>query len=100
MFGISEEVLRYWEQQVPELSPKRKATGRPLRQYTEDDLRIVRMLHHLIREQGMTVAGARQRLHDNPKGVERRAEIIDRLRALRDELSGMRDALDTLNTSE
>ena len=93
MFGLSETVLRYWEKHIPELSPKRGNGGRTIRYYSADDVRTVRLLFHLIKERGMTIAGARQCLKDNRESLERQTEAIDRLRAIRDELAGMSQAL-------
>lgn len=42
----------------------------------------------------MTLPGARQRMKDNKEATLRNFEIVDRLKTIREELVGMRDALD------
>ena len=42
----------------------------------------------------MTLPGARQRLKDNKEATMRNFEIVDRLKAIREELVGMKLALD------
>ena len=41
MCGITETTLRYWEREIPQLKPKK--AGRNIRQYTKEDLEIVRL---------------------------------------------------------
>lgn len=42
----------------------------------------------------MTLPGARQRMKDNKESTLRNFEIVDRLKAIREELSSMKKALD------
>ena len=53
---------------------------------------------NLVKERGMTLPGARQKLKDNREATIRNFEIIDRLKQIRQELIGMRDALDGFST--
>lgn len=54
----------------------------------------MRLIYHLVKERGMTLPGARQRLRDNKEATLRNYEIVDRLKTIREELLSMRDALD------
>lgn len=94
--GVSESTLRYWETEFPQIAPKKGANN--VRRYTKEDIKTVRMVYHLVKERGLTLAGARRYLKS---GVARETavgtgEVIDRLRAIREELMGMRAALDNL----
>ena len=91
MFDVNESLLRFWEKEFPQLNPKK--AGRGVRQYRQEDIEVVKLIHHLVKERGMTLTGARQRLKDNRGGTLRNFEIVDRLRAIREELVAMRDAL-------
>ena len=42
----------------------------------------------------MTLPGARQRMKDNKEATLRNFEIVERLRSIREELIGMKEALD------
>lgn len=48
---------------------------------------------------GMTLPGARQKLKDNREATIRNFEIINRLKQIREELLGMRNALDRFSTT-
>lgn len=92
MFGVNESLLRYWEKEFPQLCPKK--AGRGVRQYRKEDVETVKLIYHLVKERGMTLPGARQRLRDNKEATLRNYEIVDRLKTIREELLSMRDALD------
>jgi DNA-binding transcriptional MerR regulator len=65
-----------------------------IRQYRKEDIETVKLIYHLVKERGMTLPGARQRMKDNKEATIRNFEIVDRLRAIREELVGMKLALD------
>jgi len=67
--GIKPHVLRYWEQEFPQLKPIKRRGNR--RYYQYDDVEMVRRIRSLLYEQGFTIGGARQRLR------EARAERIE-----------------------
>ena len=93
MFDVNESLLRFWEKGFPQLNPKKG--GRGIRQYRKEDIETVKLIYHLVKERGMTLPGARQRMKDNKETTLRNFEIVDRLKSIREELVGMRDALDT-----
>ena len=92
MYGVTETTLRYWEREIPQLKPKK--AGRNIRQYTKEDLELVKLIQHLLKERGMTLEGVRRRLSKNKEAASKHAEVIDRLRTVRKRLLEMRDALD------
>lgn len=92
MLGVTETLLRFWEKEFPQLKPKR--AGRGVRQYSREDIDQLKLIYHLVKERGMTLPGARQRLKNNKEATERNFEIVDRLRTIRDELMNMKLALD------
>lgn len=92
MFRVEESLLRFWEKEFPQLKPKR--AGRNVRRYTKEDVETVKLIYHLVKERGMTLPGARQRMRDNKEATVRNFEIVDRLKAIREELVGMKLALD------
>ena len=64
---VKPHVLRYWEQEFPQLKPAKRRGNR--RYYQQDDVLMVRRIRSLLYEQGFTIGGARQRLRETPKGV-------------------------------
>lgn len=98
MFGVNESLLRFWEKEFPQISPKKTAGG--TRQYSKEDIETVRLIYHLVKEKGMTLPGARQKLSDNKENTVRNFEVIDRLKSIREELLAMKKELDGVPNSK
>ena len=94
MFNVNESLLRYWEKEFPIIAP-RKAGGN-IRQYRKEDIENIRLVYHLVKEKGMTLQGAKQRLKANKEKTIQTAEIVDRLKQIREELVNLRNSLDYL----
>lgn len=94
--GVTESTLRYWETEFSQISPKKGANN--VRHYTKDDIKVVRLVYHLVKERGLTLAGAKRYLKrgGNREVAENNSEVIDRLKAIREELIEIRTALDFL----
>ena len=58
--GVKAHVLRYWEQEFPQLNPVKRRGNR--RYYQRQDVLMIRQIRSLLYEQGYTIGGARQRL--------------------------------------
>ena len=58
-------VLRYWETEFPQLSPKKTSGGQ--RQYRRKDVEMVLAIKELLYKEGYTIAGARKTLHERFK---------------------------------
>jgi DNA-binding transcriptional MerR regulator len=57
---VKPHVLRYWEQEFPQLKPVKRRGNR--RYYQRHDVLMVRQIRSLLYEQGFTIGGARQQL--------------------------------------
>ena len=62
--GVKPHVLRYWEQEFPNLKPVKRRGNR--RYYQRHDVLMIRQIRSLLYDQGFTITGARQRL-DGPQ---------------------------------
>ncbi len=60
--AVKPHVLRYWEQEFPQLKPVKRRGNR--RYYQQDDVLLIRRIRNLLYEQGFTISGARQRLKE------------------------------------
>ena len=56
MVNVESHVLRYWEEQVPFLSPKKDFAGR--RVYSAADIQLIQRLNYLIEKRKFTLQGA------------------------------------------
>lgn len=59
---IKTHVLRYWEQQFPQLEPLKRSGGR--RYYRPEDVELIEMIDRLVNREGYTLKGAQQALEE------------------------------------
>jgi DNA-binding transcriptional MerR regulator len=78
--AVKPHVLRYWEQEFPQLKPVKRRGNR--RYYQRQDVLIIRQIRSLLYDEGFTIGGARQRLTgDQAKtDVSQSQQIIKQLR--------------------
>ena len=69
--SVKPHVLRYWEQEFPQLKPVKRRGNR--RYYQRGDVETIRQIRSLLYDQGYTIGGARQRMEegieDKPAGA-------------------------------
>jgi DNA-binding transcriptional MerR regulator len=84
--AVKPHVLRYWEQEFPQLKPVKRRGNR--RYYQRQDVIVIRQIRGLLYDQGFTIGGARNKL----TGDEARddfnvsAQIVRQLRAELEEI--------------
>lgn len=92
ILGESTSLVRFWTNSFPKyLKPHRNAKGN--RQYTPDDVEILKQLHLLIKENGLTLEGAAKRLASERKTVEDRVKALNSLKEIRAQLEEIKSAL-------
>ncbi len=85
---VKPHVLRYWEQEFPQLKPVKRRGNR--RYYQYQDVEIVRVIRSLLYEQGFTIDGARKQLkHNGKSGVIAAGEPTSELSSIRSELEAI-----------
>ena len=62
---VKPHVLRYWEQEFPQLKPVKRRGNR--RYYQRQDVILIRQIKSLLYEEGFTIGGARQKLSGKDK---------------------------------
>ncbi len=88
--AVKPHVLRYWEQEFPQLKPIKRRGNR--RYYQRQDVILIRQIRSLLYEHGFTIGGARQRLAgDEVKADSNMSQQI--VRQLRTELEEVLDIL-------
>ena len=81
--AVKPHVLRYWEQEFPQLKPIKRRGNR--RYYQRHDVIMIRQIQSLLYEQGFTIGGARQKLSgDDAKDDQNQSQQI--IKQLRTEL--------------
>ena len=84
--AVKPHVLRYWEQEFPQLKPVKRRGNR--RYYQRQDVLMIRQIRSLLYDQGFTIGGARQRLSgEEAKGdLTQSGQIVRQLRTELEEL--------------
>lgn len=90
-FQVNTSLIRFWENEFDILKPKKNAKGNRL--FTQEDLKNIKIIYHLVKERGFTLEGAKQKLKKNPKGIHDNHEIISRLEAVKAELLKIKNQL-------
>ena len=91
IFGVKPSLIRHWENEFRILRPSRNSKGN--RMYTPKDVDNIKLIYHLVKEKGMTLAGADKRLRQNPDGIMREAEVVEHLQHIRSMLVELRTQL-------
>ena len=60
--GVKPHVLRYWEQEFTQLRPMKRRGNR--RYYQHHEVLMIRKIRDLLYDQGFTISGARNKLHE------------------------------------
>ena len=89
MFSEPVSTIRFWENEFDILKPKKNNKGNRL--FMQEDIRNLKLIHHLLREKGMTIDGARKYLRNNRDDADYRQEIADTLRNIRELLLDIKD---------
>lgn len=71
--AVKAYVLRYWEQEFPQLKPVKRRGNR--RYYQTQDILLVRQIRKLLYEDGFTIEGARSQLTNTPETVSQSVKI-------------------------
>lgn len=81
---VKPHVLRYWEQEFPQLSPVKRRGNR--RYYQREDVVMIRQIRSLLYDQGYTIGGARQRMDGDDEATASSDEYKELIREMIDEL--------------
>jgi DNA-binding transcriptional MerR regulator len=83
---VKPHVLRYWEQEFPQLKPVKRRGNR--RYYQRQDVIIIRQIRSLLYEQGFTIGGARNKLGGEEARIDvtQSQQIVKQMRMELEEL--------------
>lgn len=90
-FDVKTSLVRFWEKEFEIIRPKKNAKGN--RMFTQEDVKNFQMIHHLVKEKGFTLEGAKKKIKNNPTKTVLNHEIISRLETVKASLLKIRDQL-------
>jgi len=91
--AVKPHVLRYWEQEFPQLSPVKRRGNR--RYYQRQDVLLIRQIRSLLYDQGFTIGGARQRL----TGEEAKEDSSQYKQLIRQTIAELEEVLQVLKAN-
>ena len=94
ILGIPATTLRYWEKEFTIIKPRRNAKN--IRFYTPADIETIRKVYYLVKEKGLKLDAAQEQIRRNRANVDKRFEVIERLKGIKQELLELDEALSKL----
>lgn len=99
MFHVNTSLIRFWEKEFDIIKPKKNKKGNRL--FTPEDLDNFKVIYNLVKEQGLTLEGAKKYLKENRKTVKHELkteknqfnEIENKLKRIKNNLIGIKDKL-------
>ena len=81
-------LVRFWAEKFPRfIKPARNKKGNRL--FTAKDVENFKLIHHFVKDLGMTLEGAERRMKDNVTGEDKRLEVITRLSSIKGKLQSV-----------
>lgn len=90
MFDVNPSLIRFWEKEFPQLHPKKNSRGN--RVYSKKDIELFEKIHHLVKEKGFTLDGAKNALKRNNISEEKDS-LVNRLIQIKEELLSISSGL-------
>jgi DNA-binding transcriptional MerR regulator len=91
MFEVSTSLIRFWENEFDMLKPHKNAKGD--RRFTPENIEQLRQIYRLVKERGFTLQGAKQEIRNMQESGKKKAEVLHRLRELRQSIKNLKDQL-------
>lgn len=88
---VNTSLVRFWEKEFDILKPKRNKKGNRL--FTQKDLANLKLIYHLVKERGFTLEGAKTKLRENKDDTARVADVVERLKTIRQALMDIKHGL-------
>tara|TARA_B100000953_G_scaffold16564_1_gene14434 strand:- start:242 stop:559 length:318 start_codon:yes stop_codon:yes gene_type:complete len=86
-FDVNTSLIRFWEKEFDILKPKKNSKG--TRRYSSIDVENFQTIHHLVKEKGYTLEGAKEQL----KILNKNFEVIKNLEKIKAALTNIREEL-------
>jgi DNA-binding transcriptional MerR regulator len=91
MFGVNTSLIRFWEKNFSIIKPKKNKKGNRL--FTNADIRNFKLIYHLVKEQRLTLEGARKKLAESKDSTVKNLEAIESLKRIREMLVDINESL-------
>ena len=89
---VSKSLIRFWEAEFDLLKPHKNSKGE--RRFTAENIEQFQLIHHLVKDRGFTLAGAKQEIKTQKKRLQEKMEMINRLKKVKSFLEQLRERID------
>ena len=89
-FDVSVSLIRYWEKEFKQLKPEKSIKG--TRKYSKKNIETFRQIYQLVKIDGFTIEGAKEKLNHQPI-VLNHQQAIEKLAELKVFLTKLKDAI-------
>ena len=92
MLGEEVSTIRFWSDTFPRyVKPERNAKGNRL--FHPEAVENIKLIHYLTRVEGLTLDGAARKLAENRDGLAHKAQIVEKLYAIRAQLTDIYESI-------
>ena len=91
MFDVNTSLIRFWEREFDIIKPQRNKKGNRL--FTKNDVDNFYIIYHLVKERGLTLEGAKRKLHDNREDTINNFEVVKSLESITEMLLDVKEML-------
>lgn len=92
IIGESTSLVRFWSNEFPKfIKPQRNAKGNRL--FTKEDVETFKLIHMMVKVEGLTLEGAAKRLKGEKKESVSKAKVLESLKDIRQQLAEIRESL-------
>ncbi|MDT0675600.1 MerR family transcriptional regulator [Autumnicola musiva] len=90
-FKVNTSLIRFWEKEFDVIKPKKNAKGN--RKFTQEDIKNLELIFHLVKERGFTLEGAKIHLKEEKQETLNNFEIIRKLERIKATLTNIKNQL-------
>lgn len=93
MLNISTSLIRFWESEFTYLKPHKNSKGD--RRFTKQNIEQLQLIHHLVKDKGFTLDGAKKEIKDNKARVQAKNKALHTLQHLKSKLLELKSTLNS-----
>lgn len=84
IFGVNTSLIRFWEKEFDIIRPRKNKKGNRL--FTKTDLENFQIIFDLVKKQGYTLEGAKQKLKESVGNLPKNDQLYEKLEGLKTKL--------------
>jgi DNA-binding transcriptional MerR regulator len=91
MLDVPVSTVRFWDNEFEVLKPAKNKKGNRL--FTQSDMKNLRIIHHLLKEEGMTLSGVKKKMAENWEETNYKFEISESLLKIKSMILDLKDTI-------